>query len=118
MRSGLLAIHSHTSYSWSPTHAQAWLATQSVDKGLVDEIATSDEYIRSKMLTHDVIAVAIKKRGKKPLQEFLERGTVAISDAVASVVERWIPGTAGTPHGFAEARAQTPSSVLSHQYRI
>jgi ClpP class serine protease len=69
---------------------EAWLACQAVEKGLVDELMTSDEYLRSKMDRYDVIEVK-PKTAKKPglFQSFIERGVEAVGQAAQGVLPQW-----------------------------
>lgn len=53
---------------------EAWLAQVAMEKGLVDQLATSDEYIRSKMAEYDVIQVEVAKAKGNKWQALLERG--------------------------------------------
>jgi ClpP class serine protease len=49
-----------------------WLATQAKERGLVDEIMTSDEYLSSKMKDFDVIEIkTIDHRHR--LEQFFQR---------------------------------------------
>lgn len=41
-----------------------WFATQALEKGLVDEIGTSDDFILSRLETHKIIAIKYKRRKK------------------------------------------------------
>ena len=64
---------------------EAWLALQAVEKGLVDDLMTSDEYIRS--LMHECDVIEVKKRKKKPsLIEILQRGQYEISSLVKAAL--------------------------------
>jgi len=60
---------------------EAWLAMQALEKGLVDELMTSDEYIRSLMRESDVIEV--KAMSKKP--SLIESWQQGMADAAASI---------------------------------
>ena len=57
---------------------EAWLAQVAAEKGLVDQLATSDEYIRSKMANYDVIQVEVAKKRRNKLQDLLEKGVHSI----------------------------------------
>ncbi|XKM13188.1 protease SohB [Orbaceae bacterium ac157xtp] len=41
-----------------------WFATQAIEKGLVDEISTSDDFILSRLETHKVIEIKYQRRKK------------------------------------------------------
>ncbi|OCG15983.1 protease SohB [Gilliamella sp. App6-5] len=51
-----------------------WFATQAKDKGLVDEISTSDDFILSHLKTHKIIAVSYQRRQK--LSERISKNAV------------------------------------------
>merc|ERR1711975_198559 len=48
----------------SAATGEAWLAVDALDRGLVDDLMTSDEYLRAQMSHRDVIAVEPKKQSK------------------------------------------------------
>ena len=80
--------------------------------GLVDELATSEEYIRSKMHDCDVIAVEPRRRHRRSFRALLEQG----ADAAATVADwgRQAVGGVGIGPGpavlGAQAVAEFPSS--------
>ena len=91
---------------------EAWLACQATDLGLVDELKTSDEYIRSKFERFDVIEVAeAREQPQHPLQRLLERGASsaveAARDAAAAAAERL-----GFRPGSVDAAVATHSETL------
>ncbi|WP_085248220.1 protease SohB [Gilliamella mensalis] len=51
-----------------------WFATQAKDKGLVDEISTSDDFILSHLESHKIIAVSYQRRQK--LSEKISKNVV------------------------------------------
>ncbi|KES15262.1 Periplasmic serine protease (ClpP class), partial [Gilliamella apicola SCGC AB-598-I20] len=51
-----------------------WFATQAKEKGLVDEISTSDDFILSYLDTHKIIAVSYQRKQK--LSEKLSKNVV------------------------------------------
>jgi len=67
---------------------EAWLAAQGLELGLVDQLMTSDEYLRSQMVETDVISVTLKPK-KKSFKDMFTKGIeetqAALSTALGSV---------------------------------
>jgi len=78
-----------------------WLAIQAKEKGLVDDIMTSDEYLESICDTFDIIEILEKKQKKPGMASLLEhfgaaaRGVKSIVEKLQTTVES--PGQAPTP---------------------
>lgn len=72
---------------------ETWLGLQAIQKGLVDDLMTSDEYIRSKSTTHDIIVVGEFKK-KRTLADLFERSFEASVEAISNFTSSfsWIKG--------------------------
>ncbi|KAK3246179.1 hypothetical protein CYMTET_44275 [Cymbomonas tetramitiformis] len=72
---------------------ETWLGLQAIQRGLVDDLMTSDEYIRSKSTTHDIIVVSEFKK-KRGLVDLIERSLEASAEALSSVTSSfsWLKG--------------------------
>lgn len=64
-----------------------WLANQAKEKGLVDEILTSDDYINSKMEDFDVIEIKTIK-AQNAIERFFSSSTQFIAEWIA---QKWLP---------------------------
>ena len=66
---------------------EIWLGTKALEVGLVDSVATSDEYLFTKVQNHEVYEV--KFEPKKSLQEKLSHGAeTALGNLIAGLVNR------------------------------
>lgn len=100
---------------------EAWLACQAVEKGLVDDLMTSDEYLRSKMERYEVIEVK-PKAAKKPgvFQSLMERGVSDAGDAFSRAAQGVLPAWQqhlGLGNGGGQVTSGSSSSGL-HQARF
>ncbi len=64
---------------------EVWLAVAAIDKGLVDELVTSDDYIRAKMLTHECVELSPVVSSRESL---LGRIMADLSDALLDAADR------------------------------
>ena len=64
---------------------EAWLGVQALEKGLVDRLMTSDEYLRGQMRETDVIQVKLEKK-KKSFKEMLTQGLEETKAAIEGAV--------------------------------
>ena len=67
---------------------EAWHGRQAIELGLVDELATSDEYIVNACVERDVFEVKWTEP-KSPVERLVHQGTDAFSRAVERVLLRW-----------------------------
>ena len=66
---------------------EIWFGTKALEMGLIDGVATSDEYLFKKVQSHDVFEV--KFEPKKSLQEKLAHGAEAtFGNVVAGLINR------------------------------
>merc|ERR1711935_1292236 len=78
-----------------------WLAIQAKEKGLVDDIMTSDEYLESICDRFDIIEILEKKQKKQGVASLLEnfgaaaRGLKSMVERIQTNVES--PGQSPTP---------------------
>ena len=63
-----------------------WLAREAKEKGLVDEIMTSDDYIYSKIENCEVIEIKTET-GKNRLEKLIEGGTTLFKKWTSSTIE-------------------------------
>eukprot|EP00238_Polyblepharides_amylifera_P010951 CAMPEP_0196590792 /NCGR_PEP_ID=MMETSP1081-20130531/67570_1 /TAXON_ID=36882 /ORGANISM="Pyramimonas amylifera, Strain CCMP720" /LENGTH=509 /DNA_ID=CAMNT_0041913991 /DNA_START=163 /DNA_END=1692 /DNA_ORIENTATION=+ len=68
---------------------EVWLALHAKEKGLVDELMTSDEYLRSKMSSCDVILVTPHKK-HNPLKDLLANVEGAVSTFTSYALNRFV----------------------------
>jgi len=88
---------------------ETWLALQAKQHGLVDELMTSDEYLRGRMDRFDVLLVQPVKR-KKSLADLLEKTASESAAAMSQLLSgSWIGGLFG--RGAAEGAVQARSAV-------
>jgi len=78
-----------------------WLALQAMDKGLVDQLMTSDQYIRSLMHECDVIEVKPRKK-RASIFDMIQRSAGEASLAITGMLAPFgaVAGEGtGVPHG-------------------
>eukprot|EP00038_Savillea_parva_P021421 m.34690 g.34690 ORF g.34690 m.34690 type:complete len:517 (+) comp5177_c0_seq1:202-1752(+) len=84
---------------------EAWLALQALQKGLVDELMTSDEYVQSKMM--DSIVIEVRDVPPQPNFRDLFERTVSAGEGVLESIHGLIRGT---------ATDASPMSMTSHTH--
>eukprot|EP00040_Diaphanoeca_grandis_P010655 m.54622 g.54622 ORF g.54622 m.54622 type:complete len:501 (+) comp21942_c0_seq3:60-1562(+) len=95
---------------------EAWLAIDAQKKGLglVDELATSDEFIRSKMNDFEVIKIDLHTK-VSPFQQMFEKGT----ELVYSILD-WRKISSPDMHGAMDAKveANLPIDYTTENHRL
>eukprot|EP00039_Didymoeca_costata_P008310 m.110263 g.110263 ORF g.110263 m.110263 type:complete len:494 (+) comp14032_c0_seq4:324-1805(+) len=86
---------------------EAWIAAQAIERGLVDELGTSDEYIRSKMPTHSVIAIDVDK-SPRTFMDLIESGV----DSIISIKETLVGSVLGSSHYSPKALSTHSRDIL------
>jgi serine protease SohB len=75
-----------------------WLAVQAKEKGLVDEIMTSDEYLESLCNDYDVIEILEKQQRKNNMARYFGDNFDAAAASIKSAVEQFkAPASSPTP---------------------
>jgi serine protease SohB len=91
---------------------EVWLGSQALDKGLVDELGTSDEVIRKRVLSgFDAIQLSKAKEGKKGLAKLLE-GASPGAEAFLSGLAR---AAISAGHRAMSALGRTPAPRVEAQ---
>jgi serine protease SohB len=89
---------------------EAWLALEAVQKGLVDELMTSEEYIRSKMPTATVVEVLPAQKKKPGLREILEGMNGNAARFLSELRSPWGAAADAVTGGALQVPSQHPPS--------
>lgn len=85
-----------------------WLAVQAKEKGLVDEIMTSDEYLESISSDYDIIEILEKEKGKNPLMQTLGQNLGSAAANIRKITEK----VQSTTEALESGQNPTPMAIV------